>query len=372
LSEKLLQIYTIKCYNIFVRQAAGVARAAGEQIKTLYRRKAWNLLMNKETDKTCAEFDTAAAHAKILAVINEIEKVIVGKRSEVILLMTALLSGCHVLIEDVPGTGKTSLAASLAKATGLSFKRAQFTPDVMASDITGFNIYNRQKERFEFREGLVMCNLLLADEVNRASPKTQSALLEAMEENRVTVDGVTYQLPDPFMVVATQNPAGYVGTYPLPEAQLDRFALKIRMGYPSSDEEIDIIKARRGVNPLDNVREVIGIEEIREIRRHIPDIHIDDELYGYIVALITSTRKRPQLALGASPRASVVLMHLAQAYAFIRGRDYVLPDDIGALFRPAIGHRLILRQEAKLSNQSADSILSEILRSTDVPYKGKR
>ncbi|HOA85640.1 MAG TPA: MoxR family ATPase, partial [Bacillota bacterium] len=205
-----------------------------------------------------------------------------------------------------------------------------------------------------------------------ASPKTQSALLEAMEENRATVDGVTYQLPDPFMVIATQNPAGYVGTYPLPEAQLDRFALKIRMGYPSSDEEIDIIKARRGVNPLDNVSEVIGIEEIREIRRHIPDIHIDDELYGYIVALITSTRKRPQLALGASPRASVVLMHLAQAYAFIRGRDYVLPDDIGALFRPAIGHRLILRQEAKLSNQSADSILSEILRSTDVPYKGKR
>ncbi|HHT54337.1 MAG TPA: MoxR family ATPase [Clostridiales bacterium] len=328
--------------------------------------------MNKETDKTNAGFDAVAAHAKVISVINEIEKVIVGKRPEVILLMTALLSGSHVLIEDVPGTGKTSLAASLAKATGLDFKRAQFTPDVMASDITGFNIYNRQKESFEFREGLVMCNLLLADEVNRASPKTQSALLEAMEENRVTVDGVTYQIPDPFMVIATQNPTGYVGTYPLPEAQLDRFALKIRMGYPSAEEEIDIIKARRGVNPLDRVDEIIGIEEIRQIRRHISDIRIDDELYGYIVALVTSTRKHPQLALGASPRASVALMHLSQAYAFIRGREYVLPDDIGALFRPAIGHRLMLRQEAKLSNQSADTILGEILRTTDVPYKGKR
>jgi MoxR-like ATPase len=328
--------------------------------------------MNNDTVKHGAGFDAKADHVKIIAAIDEIEKVIVGKRSEVIMLMTALLSGSHVLIEDVPGTGKTSLAASLAKVTGLVFKRAQFTPDVMASDITGFNIYNRQKECFEFREGLVMCNLLLADEVNRASPKTQSALLEAMEESRVTVDGVTYQIPDPFMVIATQNPTGYVGTYPLPEAQLDRFALKINMGYPSADEEVSIIKARHGVNPIDMIKEVIGIDEIRAMRRYVSDIHIDDELYGYIVALVTATRKHPQLALGASPRASVALMHLAQAYAFIRGRDYVLPDDIGALYRSAIGHRLMLRQEAKLANQSADSILGEILRATDVPYKGKR
>jgi len=322
--------------------------------------------------KDNATFEAKAAHDRIIAAIDEIEKVVVGKRAEVIMLMTALLSGSHVLIEDVPGTGKTSLAAALAKVTGLDFNRAQFTPDVMASDITGFNIYNRQKEQFEFREGLVMCNLLLADEINRASPKTQSALLEAMEENKVTVDGVTYATPDPFMVIATQNPSGYVGTYPLPEAQLDRFALKISMGYPSAAEEANILKARHGDNPLDHISAVTDIESIRAMREYVGTIHIDDELYDHIVSLISATRKHPQLALGASPRASVAIMHLAQAYAFIRGRDYVLPDDIGSLFRAAVGHRLMLRQEAKLGNTSANDVLTEILRTTAVPYKGKR
>lgn len=317
-------------------------------------------------------FDFNRAHDKTIAAVNEVEKVIVGKRPEIIMLFTALLSGSHVLIEDVPGTGKTTLAATIAKVTGLSFNRAQFTPDVMASDITGFNIYNRQKEQFEFRQGLVMCNLLLADEINRASPKTQSALLEAMEERRVTVDGVTYDIPDPFMVIATQNPTGYVGTYPLPEAQLDRFALKLSMGYPSAEEEVGILTARRGVNPIDSVAACLSVEDIRELRRFISDIRIDEQLYRYIVTLITATRKSPRLALGASPRASVALMRLAQAYAFIRGRDYVLPDDIGSLFRAAVGHRLMLRQEAKLANQSADDVLTEILRTTDVPYHGKR
>lgn len=319
-----------------------------------------------------AGFDFESAHSKIIAAIDEIEKVIVGKRPEIILLFTALLSGSHVLIEDVPGTGKTTLAAAMAKVTGLSFNRAQFTPDVMASDITGFNIYNRQKEQFEFRQGLVMCNLLLADEINRASPKTQSALLEAMEEGRVTVDGVTYAIPDPFMVVATQNPTGYVGTYPLPEAQLDRFALKLSMGYPSADEEVGILMARHGVNPLDAVEPRLGSDDIRELRRFVADIRVDEQLYRYIVTLVNATRRSSKLVLGASPRASVALMRLAQAYAFIRGRDYVLPDDIGSLFRTAVSHRLMLRQEAKLANQSADDVLTEILRTTDVPYHGKR
>ncbi len=316
--------------------------------------------------------EMAEAHAKMISAADEVEKVVVGKRSEVILLLTAMLAGTHVLIEDVPGTGKTTLASTLAKVTGLEFRRAQFTPDVMASDITGFHIYNRQKEQFEFREGLVMCNLLLADEINRASPKTQSALLEAMEEGKVTVDGNTMNVPDPFMVIATQNPAGYVGTYPLPEAQLDRFALKISMGYPNAAEEINIIKARRGENPLTTVKAVLTLEELRKVRALVKDVHIDDELYTYIVTLITATRKHPALALGASPRASVAMVHLAQAYAFLHGRDYVQPDDIAALFRAAIAHRLMLRQEAKLAHQTTLDVLGEILRTTEVPYKGKR
>jgi len=313
-----------------------------------------------------------AYREKVSRVITEIEKVIVGKRPEIVMLLTAMFSGSHVLIEDVPGTGKTTLAATVAKVTGLEFRRAQFTPDVMASDITGYNIYNRQKEAFEFRQGLVMCNLMLADEINRASPKTQSALLEAMEENKVTVDGVTYPVPDPFMVIATQNPTGYVGTYPLPEAQLDRFALKIKMGYPSPDEELGIIMARRGANPLDKAENVLTIDELRDIKNVVSEIKIDNELYRYIVSLIAATRKHNSLALGASPRASVALMHLSQAYAFIRGRSYVLPEDIAAVFRPAIGHRLMLKQDAKLRGTTPEEVLGEILRATEVPYKGKR
>lgn len=325
---------------------------------------------NKKETRLSPEM--AEAYSKMISAADEVEKVVVGKRNEVLLLLTAMLAGTHVLIEDVPGTGKTTLASTLAKVTGLQFRRAQFTPDVMASDITGFHIYNRQKEQFEFREGLVMCNLLLADEINRASPKTQSALLEAMEEGKVSVDGNTMDVPDPFMVIATQNPAGYVGTYPLPEAQLDRFALKLSMGYPNAAEEINIIKTRKGDNPLDAVKAALTLEELKAVREMVKGVHIDDELYTYIVTLITATRKHPALALGASPRASVAMVHLAQAYAFLHGRDYVQPDDIAALFRAAIAHRLMLRQEAKLAHQTTQDVLSEILRTTEVPYKGKR
>lgn len=320
-----------------------------------------------ENEKTTAPL----YNEKMLEIINEVEKVILGKRSEIVMLLTAMLAGSHVLIEDVPGTGKTTLAATIAKVTGLDFKRAQFTPDVMASDITGFNIYNRSKEEFEFRRGLVICNLLLADEINRASPKTQSALLEAMEEGKVTVDGVSYDIPDPFTVIATQNPSGYVGTYPLPEAQLDRFALKLKIGYPTAEEEVAILSARKGENPIDSVRPVINADELRRIRAEVTEVKMDEELYRYIVTLASATRKHSAIALGASPRASVALMHLCRAYAYIKGRNYVIPDDVATLFRPAIAHRLMLRQEAKLKGLTAEAVLSEILRATPVPFKGK-
>lgn len=313
-----------------------------------------------------------ALHDKVMEAVAAIDRVIVGKHGEVVLLMTALLAGAHVLIEDVPGTGKTSLASALSRVSGLTFNRAQFTPDIMASDITGFNIYNRQKEAFEFRKGLVMCNLLLADEINRASPKTQSALLEAMEENRVTVDGVTYDVPDPFMVIATQNPTGYVGTYPLPEAQLDRFAFKLSMGYPSEQQEIDILRARRGENPMDKLTSVITAEELQKARAAAANVQVDDALFKYIVALVAATRSSKALSLGASPRASVALMRLAQAYAYLRGRDYVIPDDIAALYIPSVAHRVMLTQESKLSGATVRDVLTEILRATDVPYLGAR
>lgn len=306
------------------------------------------------------------------ALISEVEKVVIGKHNEIVLLVTAMLAGGHVLIEDVPGTGKTTVAAALARAAGLDFNRAQFTPDVMASDITGFNVYNRQKETFEFREGLVMTNILLADEINRASPKTQSALLEAMEEAKVTVDGTTYKVSDPFMVIATQNPTGYVGTYPLPEAQLDRFAVRLSMGYPTEDEEVNIISNRRVVNPLEKVNAVTDVDTIREIRASIREVALEEEICRYIVRLIHATRKSKKFSLGASPRASLLLMKLSQSYAFLRGRDYVLPEDIAFVFAPGIAHRIVLSQEARLSRETQTEILAEILRSTEAPIRTKR
>jgi len=317
-------------------------------------------------DEMNRSYDIAASLAE------EVEKVIIGKHHEVVMLITSLLAGGHVLIEDVPGVGKTTLAATLAKAAGLSFNRAQFTPDVMASDITGFNIYNRQTESFDFKEGLVMCNILLADEINRASPKTQSSLLESMEENRVTVDGVSYDVPDPFMVIATQNPTGYVGTYPLPEAQLDRFCIKLSMGYPTLNEEIDIINSRKTENPIDNVKPVVNMDIVRELKELCQNVRVDEEIYKYIVLIVSATRSHENLALGASPRASLMLMRMAQSYAFMHRRNYVLPEDIAAIYRHTIAHRLILKQEAKLSRITADSLLLDILRKTEIPYKAKR
>lgn len=318
------------------------------------------------------DVDVEKAYAAASRLTSEIEKVIVGKHREVLLLITAMLAGGHVLIEDVPGVGKTTLAASLAKAAGLDFRRAQFTPDVTASDITGFNIYNRREENFEFTPGLVMTNILLADEINRASPKTQSALLEAMEEGRVTVDGKTYALPDPFMVIATQNPSGFVGTYPLPEAQLDRFSMKLSMGYPTPDEEMRIVEERTAADPLDAVSPVAGAKLISFLRALTTDVRIDRSLYKYLVLLVSATREHRSVSLGASPRASLALKRLSQAYAFMHGRNYVVPEDISDIFRAAIGHRLILKQEAQLGGVTCAAVLEDVLKSVPVPFKGER
>ncbi len=313
-------------------------------------------------------YDTKALHGKLTAVIEETEKVVVGKRNEITLLLSAILAGGHVLIEDVPGVGKTTMVSALSKAFGLDFRRAQFTPDVMASDITGFNMYNRASERFEYREGLAMCNLLLADEINRASPKTQSALLEAMEEGSVTVDGKTYKLPSPFVVIATQNPSGYVGTYPLPEAQLDRFSLRLSMGYPNEAEELAIVTGRREGNPIANVNAVSSASEMQDLIAAAAQIRMDAVICKYIVTLVQATRKNTAISLGASPRASVALMRLARAYAFVSGRDFVLPEDVSALFLPVISHRIILSQEARIDRMSTSDVLREILTSTEVPF----
>lgn len=336
--------------------------------------------MQKARYKNHMNFDYSGENAKaaeeanalVQALIEEVEKVVVGKHNEIVMLITSMLAGGHVLIEDVPGVGKTTLAAALSKAAGLSFKRAQFTPDVMASDITGFNIYNRSREQFEFREGLVMCNILLADEINRASPKTQSALLEAMEEGQVTVDGQTYAIPTPFMVIATQNPSGYIGTYPLPEAQLDRFIMRLSMGYPTEAEEMAIISDRKMENPLYKVQAITSADSIQHLRQIASAVAVSGEISRYIVQLIAATRNTKSIALGASPRASLALMKLSQAYAFIRGRDYVLAEDVSALFAPAVAHRIMLSQEARLNQTGAAEVLAEVARSVEVPYKTQR
>lgn len=312
--------------------------------------------------------EAVASRSKALAFIREIEKVVIGKHNETVLLLSAMFGGGHVLIEDVPGVGKTTLAAAVAKAAGLKFRRAQFTPDVTASDITGYNIYNRSAERFEFREGLVMSNVFLADEINRASPKTQSALLEAMEEGRVTVDGVTYDIPTPFMVIATQNPQGYVGTYPLPEAQLDRFAVRISLGYPTEDEELSIILERKKSNPLDSVEAVVTGEDIAMIKNAVTEVEMASEISRYAVALVAATRKSPLVSLGASPRASLALMRVSKAFAFLSGRDYVTPEDVAAVYKPVTAHRITPSQDARFERLSNEDVLDRVMREVEVPY----
>jgi MoxR-like ATPase len=305
-------------------------------------------------------------------VIANVEKVIVGKHAEVRLALVALLCQGHLLIEDVPGTGKTSLAKAIAKSLGCTFRRIQFTPDLLPSDVTGLSIFNQKTHEFEFRPGPIMAQIVLADEINRATPKTQSALLECMEERQVTIDGVTYQMPDPFLVIATQNPIEYEGTFALPEAQLDRFMLRIQLGYPLPGEEVRILDEHKNSRPIDDIGEVVSGKELQQMQRAVRDIYVDAQVSEYIVRLVTATRSHPDVYLGASPRGSLGLYRAGQAYAALSGRDYVIPDDIKALAVPALAHRTIVKTAATVRDVDASLIIRELLDSVPVEVHGVR
>ncbi len=296
-----------------------------------------------------------------------INRVMIGKGHVIEELLIAIAAGGHVLIEDVPGIGKTTLVSSLAKSLNLSFKRIQFTPDLMPSDITGFNLYNQKSNEFEFQPGAVMSQIVLADEINRTSPKTQSALLEVMQESQVTVDGVTYLLPQPFMVLATQNPVEQVGTYPLPEAQLDRFMLKINLGYPTIDEEVMILHLYDQEDPLENVSPVAGANEVLWMRDQARLVHCSDSVKFYIASVTAATRRHPDVKIGASPRASRMLMQASKARALIRGRNYVRPDDVQIMANSVLSHRISMRPESRLKQVTAGDVVRDVIDRTQVP-----
>lgn len=300
-------------------------------------------------------------------IVHQVEKAVVGKRECIETAVIAFLCGGHLLLEDVPGVGKTMLVRALAKTIGASYKRIQCTPDLLPSDITGVSVYNRQSGQFEYRPGPIMTNVLLADEMNRASPKTQSALLETMEEKQVTVDGETHRLPEPFLLLATQNPVEHEGTYPLPEAQLDRFLLKIRLGYPEERHEVEMLGRLQDRNPLDDVKTVLLREEWTRLQQEVRLVHLDETLKQYIVRLTAATRTHPDIALGASPRASLALMRTAQAKAFCSGRTYVVPDDVKGMAVAAMAHRLMLGPEARYTGKSAEAVVKQLLAAVPVP-----
>jgi len=299
-------------------------------------------------------------------VVANVERVIVGKHNEVRLALVALMCRGHLLIEDVPGTGKTVLAKAFARSLGCSFRRIQFTPDLLPSDVTGLSIYNQKTQEFEFRPGPIMAQVVLADEINRATPKTQSSLLECMDERQATIDGVTHQMPDPFLVIATQNPIEYEGTFALPEAQLDRFMLRIRMGYPQPIDEIVILDEQKRTHPLDQLEEVVGLEELREMQSAIREVHVESSISDYIVRLVNGTRNHPDVYLGASPRGSIAIYRASQALAGLLGRDYVIPDDVKALAEAALAHRLIIKTSSTIHDVQAGQVVRELLETLPV------
>jgi len=304
-------------------------------------------------------------------VVANVERVIVGKHHEVQLALVALMCRGHLLIEDVPGTGKTVLAKAIARSLGCTFRRIQFTPDLLPSDVTGLSIYNQKTQEFEFRPGPIMSQVVLSDEINRATPKTQSALLECMEERQATIDGISHPMPNPFLVIATQNPIEYEGTFALPEAQLDRFMLRLRLGYPTPTEEIVILDEQKRIHPLDDLGEVLSVAELREMQTAVREIYVDATVSEYIVRLVNATRTHPDVYLGASPRGSIALYRSGQARAALLGRDYVIPDDVKALAGPALAHRLIIKTSSSIREVDADTVVRELLETVAVDAPGR-
>jgi len=309
----------------------------------------------------------ADGNATLSSLLENVTRVLIGKRREVELALIALASEGHILIEDVPGVGKTMLAKSLAKSIGCTFRRIQFTPDLLPSDVTGVSIFNQKTQEFEFRPGPVVAQIVLADEINRATPKTQSALLESMEERQLTVDGKTYPLPPPFMVMATQNPIEYEGTFPLPEAQLDRFIMRLRLGYPNREDEISVLDSQVISHPIEDIEQVISAQDLMDTHRLVRQVRVDPGLRGYIVDIVGATRTHPDVYLGASPRGSLSLFRTAQAAALLGGRDYVIPDDIKMLAEPVLAHRVIMNPAARVRNVQSGTVLREVLQSVSVP-----